>query len=305
MGELSKRLINHIKNNPQKVIISTGRSLNLNGNFLTYYKKRVYGNIGLNYRIGRNESNDGLKIKPPSSGVVESFFDKHVRGFETIESFLTKQFDRIEKNGEQPLRDILTFLENDGRLTINLMDDGGETLFRPNADGSFTINLGISKKSGVKLKSQNELQVPHYGISHRVSIPTSNGISPIEAVFIQERDDPFHIAIGHEMNHLEHREDGSNTGGLRTDFRENEESKEKEDSSRVNNKSVWPNPEEHRNVFGLADPGSELNARMEAGLHLRYPYDTDEPFLEPVKTVLRNAVKSERHIEGTTLPPYL
>ena len=147
------------------------------------------------------------------------------------------------------------------------------------------------------------MQVPHYGISHRVSIPTSNGISPIEAVLIQERDDPFHIAIGHEMNHLEHREDGSNTGGLRIDFRENEESKEKADSSRVNNKSVWPNPEEHRNAFGLADPGSELNARMKAGLHLRYPDDTDEPFIEPVKTVLRNAVKSERYIEGTRLPP--
>ena len=292
MGELSSRFLDNIKSGRIKVIANRGNPL------IPSSDDFAYGELTLQHKIDYDASNNGFSIYKPT----------HKTG-RTVESFLDNYFSKMEGStvGANQLRGVLNSLDNPSHnLFIRLGDSKSikDTSFYSEKDKYF-INLNISGKNELIEKPFDsfELQVPHYGISHRVSVPTSNGISPIEAVLIQERDDPFHIAIGHEINHLKHREDGSNIRGIRTDFRENKESKEKKDSSRVNNKGVWPNPEEHRNVFGLADPGSELNARMETGLHFRYPYDTDEPFIEPVKTILRNAVKSERHIEGTTLPP--
>ena len=245
-----------------------------------------------------------------SNGDLEIYSSLRTEG-ETIERFLNKHFMRMENSrvGCIQLQGVLDHIQDrpNGTLTIGFYDD------KENSDGSFFryeknqqetksfVILDISGRYN-KIKRQSngfELQVPHYNIVSSLAIPTAKKMLPIEAVLIQERDDPFHIAIGHEMNHLKHREDGSNTEGNRKKITPAGA------IDRVGYKEIWGNAEEHRNVFGLADPGSELNARMEAGLHLRYPYDTDEPFLEPVKTVLRNAVKSERHIEGTTLPPYL
>jgi hypothetical protein len=62
---------------------------------------------------------------------------------------------------------------------------------------------------------------------------------------------------------------------------------------RQGNIDIWNNREELRTVFGLANI-SEMKLRMETGKPLRYLYqDSQHPFYELVKTVLRKAIQSE------------